>query len=67
MRWKRRDGVMNAGARRVQRVDLVLLLLHLGDQLMKISRFLTPRRRIDDRASLHRHRGRPGRRDESCV
>src|SRR6058998_4377793 len=28
MRWKRRDGVMNAGARRVQRVYLVLLLLH---------------------------------------
>jgi hypothetical protein len=27
MRWKRRDGVMNAGARRVQRVYLVLLLL----------------------------------------
>jgi dihydrofolate reductase len=26
MRWKRRDGVMNAGARRVQRVYLVLLL-----------------------------------------
>jgi hypothetical protein len=25
MRWKRRDGVMNAGARRVQRVYLVLL------------------------------------------
>jgi hypothetical protein len=44
MRWKRRDGVMNAGARRVQRVYLVLLLLHLGDQLMKISRFITPRR-----------------------
>ena len=28
MRWKRRDGVMNAGARRGQRVYLVLLLLH---------------------------------------
>jgi MFS family permease len=28
MRWKRRDGVMNAGARRVQRVYLLLLLLH---------------------------------------
>jgi hypothetical protein len=28
MRRKRRDGVMNAGARRVQRVYLVLLLLH---------------------------------------
>ena len=28
MRWKRRDDVMNAGARRVQRVYLVLLLLH---------------------------------------
>ena len=28
MRWKRRDGVMNAGARRVRRVYLVLLLLH---------------------------------------
>jgi hypothetical protein len=26
MCWKRRDGVMNAGARRVQRVYLVLLL-----------------------------------------
>jgi len=26
MRWKRRDGVMNAGARRVQRGYLVLLL-----------------------------------------
>ena len=25
MRWKRRDGVMNAGARRVQRVYLVLV------------------------------------------
>jgi hypothetical protein len=25
MRWKRRDGVMNAAARRVQRVYLVLL------------------------------------------
>jgi len=25
MRWKRRDGVMNAGARRIQRVYLVLL------------------------------------------
>jgi MFS family permease len=28
MRWKRRDAVMNSGARRVQRVYLVLLLLH---------------------------------------
>ena len=28
MRWKRRDAVMTAGARRVQRVYLVLLLLH---------------------------------------
>jgi MFS family permease len=28
MRWMRRDGVINAGARRVQRVYLVLLLLH---------------------------------------
>jgi hypothetical protein len=27
MRWKRRDGVRNAGARLVQRVYLVLLLL----------------------------------------
>ena len=29
MRWKRRDGVMNAGGRRVQRVYLVLLLLDM--------------------------------------